>query len=163
MPALFGRRPPVIIPALEIRVKLNGQDLFKQGQAVFNGSPVTGADGDEAPDAFRELAREAEGDQAAHGGAHKMNAFYAQAVQQKGLEACLVCDLHVREAGAVGLAVRRAGGSGACGAVAPSQVIGADDTEAVRVQRLAGADDAVPPAFVVSGFQREPVPGTSGL
>ena len=148
----FGRRPPVIIPALEIRVKLNGQDLFKQGQAVFNGSPVTGADGDEAPDAFRELARETEGDQAAHRGAHKMNAFYAQAVQQKGLEACLVCDLHVREAGAVGLAVRRAGGSGACGAVAASQVIGADDAEAVCVQRLAGADDAVPPALVVFRF-----------
>lgn len=116
MPALFGRRPPVIIPALEIRVKLNGQDLFKQGQAVFNGSPVTGADGDEAPDAFRELAREAEGDQAAHGGAHKMNAFYAQAVQQKGLEACLVCDLHVRETGSVGPA---SAGQGVAGPVVP--------------------------------------------
>lgn len=148
---------------MEIRVKLNGQDLFKQGQAVFNGSPVAGADGDEAPDPFRKLAREAEGDQAAHGGAHKMNAFYAQAVQQKGLETCLVCGLHMREAGAVGLAVRRAGGSGACGAVAASQVIGADDAEAVCVQRFAGADDAVPPALVVSGFQREPMPGTSGL
>lgn len=148
---------------MEIRVKLNGQDLFKQGQAVFNGSPVTGADGDEAPDPFRELAREAEGDQSAHGGAHKMNAFYAQAVQQKGLETCLVCGLHMRETGAVGLAVRRAGGSGACGAVAASQVIGADDAEAVCVQRLAGADDAVPPALVVSGFQRESMPGTSGL
>ena len=65
-----------------------------------------------------------------------MNAFYAQAVQQKGLEACLVCDLHVREAGAVGLAVRRAGGSGAGGAVAPSQVIGADETEGVSYTHL---------------------------
>lgn len=81
-----------------------------------------------------------------------MNAFYAQAVQQKGLETCLVCGLHMREAGAVGLAVRRAGGSGACGAVAASQVIGADDAEAVCVQRFAGADDAVPPALVVFRF-----------
>ena len=45
-----------------------------------------------------------------------------------------------------------AGWRSACGAVAASQVIGADDAEAVCVQRLAGADDAVPPALVVFRF-----------
>lgn len=149
---LFGGRSLVIVAPAEIRIKLDGQDLFKQGQTVFNGSPVAGADGNEAPDPFRELAREAEGDQAAYGRSCQMDAFYSQAVQQKSLEARLVRRLHMRETGAVGQAVRRGWAGRSGGAVAAPQVIGADDAEAVRIQRLAGADDAVPPAFVVFRF-----------
>ena len=78
-----------------------------------------------------------------------MDAFYSQAVQQKSLEARLVRRLHMRETGAVGQAVRRGWAGRSGGAVAAPQVIGADDAEAVRIQRLAGADDAVPPALVV--------------
>ena len=92
-----------------------------------------------------------------------MDAFYSQAVQQKSLEARLVRRLHVRETGAVGQAVRRGWAGRSGGAVAAPQVIGADDAEAVRIQRLAGADDAVHQPSWFSGFQRDPVPGTSGL
>lgn len=39
MPFL-GKGPLVIVSAPEIRVQFNGQDLFKQGEAVFDGGPV---------------------------------------------------------------------------------------------------------------------------
>lgn len=88
-----------------------------------------------------------------------MDAFYSQAVQQKSLEARLVRRLHVRETGAVGQAVRRGWTGRSGGAVAAPQVIGADDAEAVRIQRLAGADDAgstSPRGFPVSRGTRCP-------
>mmetsp|Transcript_59239 Transcript_59239/g.137988 ORF Transcript_59239/g.137988 Transcript_59239/m.137988 type:complete len:310 (-) Transcript_59239:163-1092(-) len=84
------------------------------------------------------------------------NARDAELRQYLSLQTHHVADRHSWEAAAIALARHWVGGRGACGAVAASQHVGAEDAEAMSVQRLSGPDEIPPPGTSV-GIARERV------
>ena len=81
----------IVVACIEMRVVLDGEDLFEQDQAVEDGGFETGCDGDDVVDAGGEAGGESQGEQAADRGADDGVEFGdAELVEEFRLELDLV-------------------------------------------------------------------------
>ena len=147
----FGDYAVVVeVAAMEVRVGHDGAARHFVKGDVF-GVQVRGAGNYQGvAHALRVTQGPAQGLHAAQRAAHHCGQFgYTQHVQQACLGVHPVLHRHHWEVGAVGPAGCRIGVHGAGGAKAGAQVVDANDKEAFGIQRLAGANHVVPPAFGV--------------
>ncbi|KAH6604401.1 hypothetical protein Trco_007847 [Trichoderma cornu-damae] len=141
-----GRHAAVVEAAVPVGVHHEDLTLrVAHGDAV-GVAPGAAADGGDARDSIRVEGGGGEGLHASHAGADAgVEARDAQVVQQAELRADHVLHGEDGEARGVHLAVAGVDAAGARRAVAPANDVGADDVEAVRVQRGSGADEPLPP------------------
>ena len=111
-----------------------------------------GGVGDHRTYALRRALREGECLHAAHRAADDgRQPLDAQVIEQPQLHGHHVLDGHEREVPAVGLAGRRVGRTRTGRAAASAKHVAADDEERIGVDRFAGADERLPPAFASAG------------
>ena len=159
-------RPVVVLAAVEMRVAQDGvaaDDIERQRLA---GQPGRGRQRDHPAHAVRVAGGPGQRLVPAQRAADdRQQLADAQRVQQPALHLHHVADGDGGKIAAVGLAGGGVDAAGAGGAAATAQQIGADDEEAVGVDRLARADHDVPPAgivlLVVPGDVRIPAEGVA--
>ena len=140
----------VVVAAVEIRV---GHDRLTRDFVeadVLRREPRRAGDDDGVAHALGEVERPLQrlhgADAAAH---HRGEALDAQVIRQARLRRHPVLHRHHGKVRAPGLASGRVDGRRAGGAEARTDVIGANDEEAVGVQGLARAHHVVPPADII--------------
>mmetsp|Transcript_117383 Transcript_117383/g.328581 ORF Transcript_117383/g.328581 Transcript_117383/m.328581 type:complete len:536 (-) Transcript_117383:25-1632(-) len=138
----------VVVAVLPVGVVHDRRPLrVSEGDAPGEALGARG-DGDELRHALRVRRRRANALHAAQGGADaRVQPLDAEVIQQQELRGDLVSHLEARERAAVPLPRPRVHCGWPRAAIATSQVVGANDEEEVRVERLPRADVVLPPTF----------------
>ena len=134
-------------------VQLDGENLLKGIELMFDGWLISGADDDDIFDTCGVDSGQGEREHAAQAGANNGKTFDAKVVKHLNLRARLVVCIDERETASPRLAIRRKG-AGAAAAVAAAQVVDADDEVFISIQRFTRANHAIPPAFIVFGLPK---------
>lgn len=147
--AKSGRMALIVVATAEMGVVFDGENLFKEEEAVEDSCFYARSDRDDELGAIGMIGGEGEAGKTAGGWADDGFEFIdAEVVEEEDLGIDDIAGADVREFGAVGFIGFGIRGGGTGGTVATADVIRADDKEAISVEGFTGADEAVPPAWV---------------